>query len=223
VREVTSLPGGYESIGFVSSSCDWTQVEGSFERLWLVDLDCSQRRLSRALQLEAAAVGGHVLIAKRCSSSGARAEPRVRCTAEVGRPRDGSPRAHPVQVAAKVGPPGTDAAKAALLDDPTGTDAWRIRVDYSRRAGAPSRQPRRTELVGELSVMPVSHVPLGDLMAQCVGDCAADVVRSSVRIAAARIGASDVVAVQCVQMDPGWTCSGTIAGPRRELWTEPLR
>jgi len=76
-------------------------------------------------------------------------------------------------------------------------------------------------LVRELAIFPVSHLPLGDLVARCAEGCKTASVRASVRIAAGRIGATDVVGVRCVEKGRGVLCTGTAAAHEVDPESDP--
>ena len=81
-----------------------------------------------------------------------------------------------------------------------------------RRASRPARDLRVARiLVRELSVLPPSHLLLGDVVARCRGGCAIENVRAGVRIAAGRMGATDVVDVRCIEKEAGYLCTGSAA------------
>ena len=228
IGEQPSLPDGYEALGRVVSSCTLISRATELEDEWLSDVDCSEARLVLALKEVAAEAGGELLIARKCSSSpirehADRSETKVRCEATVARPGDALLGRRPLARRAEppAGPPGVDRDTAMLLDEPSATAAWNIRVDFEPAAGAPRRYPRRTDLVGELSVMPVGQVRLGDVVARCSKGCAEAAVRSGVRVVGARMGASNVVGVRCVSTPDGLACTGTAAAYERDPATEP--
>jgi hypothetical protein len=95
--------------------------------------------------------------------------------------------------------------------EPSAAEAWRIRVHFTPNPGVPARPPRRPDAVREVSNFPVSHVRLGDVMTKCAEGCSFDAVRDGVLIAAARVGATDVIDVHCAARGDGWVCSGTAA------------
>jgi hypothetical protein len=221
------VPQDYEELGRVSADCTLLEPRGELDRAWLSDVDCSVSRLVLAMREAAAAAGGELLVGRECRSGVPRdtdegRETRIRCRAGVARPLDDTLARRPLRARETTAStlPGVDARTAAALDEPTGTAAWRIQIDFEPAKGAPQRAARRADYVNELSVMPVSHVPLGDVIARCDGKCSEAEVRAGVRVAAGRLGASDVVAVRCINEHTGLMCAGTAATTERDLSLE---
>jgi hypothetical protein len=211
------VPEGYTVLGKVNASCTLREGRRTIERERLSDVDCSEARLVRALRERAAETGGQLLIDRQCSSRAVReSELHVRCSAQVA-------RAETLDLAP---PKAKDAIwspeRVALLDEPSAEDAWRIRISFTpaRESGEP-RPARRGDLVRELAIFPVSHLPLGDLVARCSEGCKPESVRASVRIAAGRMGATDVVGVRCVEKGRGFLCTGTAAAHEVDPETDP--
>ena len=222
--EEAVTPDGYAVIGEVTASCNLSEGRRTIERERLIDVDCSEARLMRALRDRAAAAGGELLIDRRCASqvvseSAAGRRLHVRCSAEVARAEAGelgSGHAAPAEG------PGPSPERAAVLDDPHPEDAWRIRIDFTPAAETSGTRPaRRADLVRELSIIPVSHVRLGDLVARCHEGCVEASVRASVRVAAGRLGATDVVDIRCVEKGRGVLCTGTAAAYEVDPETDP--
>jgi hypothetical protein len=221
---VATLPSGYEVFGQLEAACEaW--AEGSpVEGQWLVDLDCTERRLRGALREKAAAVGGAILVRERCGS-GPRSQSdvagqrtgggRLVCRARVARP-DGSERARQPLTGEPSAPPAPELAagpaEAASLDDPTGTSAWKIRVSYTGRNPAPAAPaaPVPASAVHEWPELPASHQAVGTVLTSCDGGCTLDAMRASVRVVAGRLGAGDVAGVRCVPRGEGWSCVGRV-------------
>lgn len=203
--EVESLPEGYERIGELSARCRLVQGKQPDKGARLVDVDCGESRLTAALYEKAAEVGGEILVGRHCRS---RVESRddvsqtlsVSCTAEVARPGEDALGRRPL-VSAVLGE--TDAPRAS--------EAWKIRVSFTKAPEAPTRAARRAEDVREVPYMPVSHVRLGDIVTSCKCSCTEEGVRLGLMAAAGRFGASDVVDVRCAAKHGGFTCSGTAA------------
>jgi hypothetical protein len=63
-----------------------------------------------------------------------------------------------------------------------------------------------------LPVLPPSHQLLGSLATACDA-CSELETRDALRIAAGRLGASDVVGVRCLAWGPGFQCAGSAAVP----------
>jgi len=218
VRDEAVLPPGYLALGEVSAGCTFSEGRRTIEHEWLSDVDCSEARVVRALRESASARGGDLLIGRVCSSR--RDKERdgvqkwaVRCTATVARPERAASLGQPnVALSSLEKPPGISADQAETIDEPSASEAWRIKVDFTpARDSTGPRAPRRADLVRELSVMPPSHLRLGDVVARCRTGCALENVRAGVRIAAGRMGATDVVDVRCIEKDAGYLCSGSAA------------
>ena len=232
LHSVERVPVGFESFGRLETSCEVWQPGGPVRERWLADLDCTVARLRDVLRDKAAAVGAEVLVRPRCGWSGTSKRNalkqvqsgRLVCRARVARPAehlrareslgDRSRPSSTPELAA-------NATQAARLDDPTAAAAWRIRVSYRPNPVAVANPERMhakgprlpASAVRELSDLPASHRELGTVITDCDANCSEAVMRASVRVAAARLGASDVVGVRCVPLSPGWHCVGTLAKP----------
>ncbi len=224
LTEDAVVPEGYAVIGNVTASCNLSEGRRTIERERLIDVDCSEARLMRALRERAAAAGGQLLVARDCASQVVRESTtgrtlHVRCSAEVA-------RAETSALGSGKAPPGTGPGptpeQAALVDEPHAGDAWRICIDFTPAPETSGTRPaRRGDLVREVANFPVSHVRLGDLVARCYEGCAEQSVRASVRIAAGRVGATDVVDVRCVEQGRGVLCTGTAAAYEVDPGTDP--
>ncbi len=225
IMRVRSLPLGYELIGRLETSCRAWAPGTPLKDEWLADVDCSERRLRGVLYEKAASVGGELVVGERCgttrrSAAGGDRRGRSSCRARVARrsqqarslepPRRGHPSAGQTQLAATAG-------EAAVLDEPTGGEAWRIRASYYPTSGVrtpPEGARNRASDVHELSDLPPSHLRLGTVETRCELGCSEDAMRASLRVVAGRVGASDVVGIRCVPQDSAWRCVGTLASPR---------
>ena len=218
VRDEAVLPPGYDAIGEVTASCKLQEAKGRLHHVRLSDLDCSEARLVRALRERAAAAGGELLVGRECRSrvdrEGRRGrELAERCTAVVARPSDETlgERRLDAQAPQKEGP-GLSPEQVEVIEEPSASDAWRISVDYTPAKDSTGPRPaRRADLVRELASLPVSHVRLGDLVTRCHRGCEAESVRVGMRVAAGRVGATDVVGVRCIEKARGYLCTGTAA------------
>jgi hypothetical protein len=115
-----------------------------------------------------------------------------------------------------IGQPAPSASEVKRIDEPDAALAFRITLDFKPGVQKFERSPRALHEVNELSLMPLADHPLGDLQARCAGGCDERALRRSVLIAAARLGAPDVVAVRCFDLGDGNSCIGTLAAPERE-------
>jgi hypothetical protein len=202
VAEAPVVPVGYELIGRVRSECSLTEGRATIDDEWLSDVDCTRFRLTEALRHEAADHGGELLVGRSCLSArrvGRRAV--IRCEARVARSTSG------VRLASR-----DPLAEGLRSDDPSGVEAWRIRVLYEP-AGAPTaRAPRRADTVEEVSVLPLAARPLGEIQVTCErAPCTVEAVRAGVRVAAGRLGATHVGEVSCVEAGDAPRCVGQAA------------
>ncbi|HEX2878344.1 MAG TPA: hypothetical protein VHO25_02290, partial [Polyangiaceae bacterium] len=209
VLEQESMPADHRLLGVVETSCE--REEPAFGELEeqesgcrsLAELMCSQESLSRALRERAAEVGGTLLVGRRCSSEASEDGLSVRCIAEVATARD-ERAAH----LAKAPAPVTD--QVVPLRDEREADA--IQVMYTALTAKP-RAPRAPHRVAEQVTMPVQNVAIGDLLARCGDECSAAALRESLRVAAGRVGASDLVGVRCLHKGEDLVCSARATGP----------
>lgn len=201
IEEENALPLGYTSLGTVDAHCTLTEGQHPLHGAWLSDVDCSVSRLVAVLRERAAEAGGELLVGRLCYSQVLHSDaPRrlsVGCRAEVGRPDDATLASRPLVRARAAAPTSTPAA-----------EAWHIRVDFTPAPHMPRRSPRRADLVHEVGPFPAGHVRLGDISVRCRRGCSREAVHDGVRVAAGRMGATDVAGVHCVHRDRGWLCSG---------------
>jgi hypothetical protein len=205
LRELDAVPQGYDAIGKVSASC--TLVEGKRPKNGapLADVDCTESRLMTAIRERAAEVGGEALVARRCysrvrSEDSSSVTLRVSCRAGVARPSEDTLSHRPL-------------VSGVLADDEVAraAEAWKIRVHFTPRHGAPDRPPRSPDGVKEAPLMPVNDVVLGDLMTSCRRGCTQEGARQALMAAAGRYGASDVVDLSCIAAGRGFVCTATAA------------
>jgi len=102
------------------------------------------------------------------------------------------------------------------IDEPDASLAFRISLNFEPAVSIFERPARASADVRELSLMPLSHVRLGDLTANCEAGCDERALRYGVLIAAGRLGAPDVVGVRCFSAARGNSCVGTLAAPERD-------
>lgn len=210
-----------EALGAVRASCTLEPGFHAIDDELLSDVDCSTERLLWALRESAASAGGQALVGARCNSrrlsTTAREAYRLGCTARVARYRSASlsalrplsaPRAKPQ------GSPAPSGSDVARIDEPDASLAFRISVHFEPSVPAFASVPRPSAAVRELSSMPISHQPLGDLMTTCE-QCDERALRYGVLVAAGRLGAPDVVGVRCFSSGDEQSCVGTLAAPER--------
>ncbi|MET0795556.1 MAG: hypothetical protein ABW061_28820, partial [Polyangiaceae bacterium] len=220
VLSVAQRSDEMESLGTVRAEC---QLQPGFRRLAserLSDLDCSSERLLLALRESAASAGGELLVNARCRSgrsstalAGAR---QLECSAGVARYIAGSlakqrPLSAPRSIAQ--GRPAPSASDIQRIDEPDASLAFRIELTFEPVVSFFESPALRGDQVRELSQLPVTHHPLGDLVASCSDACDERALRYGVLIAAGRLGAPDVVSVRCYRSGVGNACVGTLAAP----------
>jgi hypothetical protein len=218
VRELSSLPTGYDSIGQLRATCRLTERQRSLHGQWLSDVDCGVPRLVQALRERAAEVGGELLIGRRCASQIHRrvlGQSNVSCRAEVGRPTAETRSGRPLDLAA------AQPAQAPADAAPSASEAWRVQVDFTPADEHAPRPVQRTDLVNELAYLPVTHVRLGDIVTRCERGCSEAAARAGLRTVAGRMGATDVVDVHCVSRASGFVCTAVAAGYEADPRTEP--
>lgn len=209
LTEQESMPAAHRLLGVVEASCD--REEPAFGELEanesgcrkLTELMCSEELLSQALRERAVEVGGTVLVGRRCSSEVDEDRASIRCAAEVAASKGewtNNAVAGAIPVREEV-VPLRDVKEAAT-----------IQVMFTALL-ATQRVPRAAHLVAEQAVMPVQNVVLGDLLARCGGECSDVALRESLRVAAGRVGASDVVGVRCLYKGDELVCSARATAP----------
>jgi hypothetical protein len=221
--ELATRSSEIEALGSVHASCTLRPGFRSLNGEALSDVDCSTERLVFALRESAASAGGEVLVGLRCNSrrgsASASETRRVTCSAEVARFSAGavaSRRPLAVPRSLPIGEPAPSASEVKRIDEPDAALAFRITLDFEPGVQKFERPPRARGEVSELNLMPLADHPLGDLQARCTEGCDERALRRSVLIAAARLGAPDVVALRCFDLGAGNSCVGTLAAPERE-------
>jgi hypothetical protein len=189
VIEVRALPRGAARLGRLHAQCEALDSWEAFEGRSLADVDCSESRLRWMLRDAAAENGGDVLAAVTCRSGTSSS-----CSALLGR-------------TARAPEP---ARALALRPDVQGVRGAAVRVDFAPLGAVPPRSPRHAESVNELATLPPSHRVVGSFSTECV-ECSELETRDALRVAAGRLGASDVVGVRCVPWGPGFQCAGSAA------------
>lgn len=226
VAEVAQLeagdqpPPGLERRGRLAAACTLVDARDGLDGERLSDVGCSPALLRAALREAAVGAGGSWLGSERCEPPGeARVGRRVECSAEVYGPRDPSRFVAPaVEAPLNVDPRGP----AAPLTPAYGSvhQAWDIELDYSPAPGAPRRAPLAPGQVSEIDFPRVGHVRLGDVRARGDADCAPETLRGALWAAAARVGASSVVGVRCVDEGDARECVASLAAPEVEEGAE---
>jgi len=223
VTEAPAVPSGYESLGELRGRCVLTAGFRAIDDELLSDVDCSERRLSRGLAEAAADAGGDLLVDRQCASrSLGDRRTEIFCRAGVARPTEellATRALSPQRASVQDRPaPGPDAVER--LDEPSVSATFGIRVAFTPKVRSFSFPPRRADLVHELSVLPVTHRVLGDLMTRCERACSFGDLRFALYAAAGRLGATEVVGVRCFVEPAGSACVATAAAPEQNPDTD---
>lgn len=187
VVEAPALPQGAERLGTLVVRCDSDRSWEPFEARRLSDLDCTPARLGRMLREAASERGGDVLVGTLCetgSLSGCRATLARRSHRGAGRAIDQAP-------------PDVRSALGA-----------EIRVGFSPSVVDPGLSERTEDEVNEVGLGPPSHVVVGTLATECEVGCEELDARDALRIAAGRLGVTDVAQVRCFRWGDGYRCTG---------------
>lgn len=223
----SELPAAHRIIGHANAVCDQTSrpfvgvgLFGSardVDTQRYSDLACSRELLVAALREQAALSGGQGIVAVQCGKRDVIEDDgvsisRLRCVADVARAT--SEAATPL---------AAERASASLRFEPAAPGApllgrvwqsWNVLVSFSAAQGSPPRRaPLPPRLIEDKSTLPASHVVLGAATASCDGECDREVMVAALRMTAARVGATDVVGVRCVDSSDGPECIGEIAYP----------
>lgn len=189
VIETSVMPRSATWLGRVTARCQPFESSGSFEDRPLFDLDCSEARLRSLLREGAAEAGGNVISELVCNSGSSR-----ECRALV------STLPH--------------ARGSAPLVPELRAVVGNARVAFLREAPGVRSAPRPSELVSEQPFSLPSHTPLGCLRVHCA-DCSELDARDALHVAAARLGAADLVTPRCRQFTDHSECSAELVRTER--------
>lgn len=190
IIEGPALPRGASKLGRLVARCQEVGRWDSFQGLALVDVDCTEQRLRLMLKEAASRLGGDVLFEVQCRGSGS-----LLCQAFLGRMAGGSDRR---------------VERLNWRGDIRGELGSGIRVDFESMLPSASRPRSQEASVRELPVLPPSHRLIGSFSTSCE-ECSQLEARDAVRIAAAGLGASDLVGVRCLVWGAGYRCVGSAA------------
>jgi hypothetical protein len=209
-------PSAQERLGQLSAACTRIDVSDGLDSARSSDVSCSNAFLLAALRDRAAAVGGMTLVDSDCEPEveHGKATRHLECSAEVWGPSDGKRADVAEALPLNVDPRGP----AAPLAPGYGSvgDAWRVLIDYWPAKGSKPHAAVESAQVVEVDFPRVGHVALGDLRARAEEGVAEDSLRSALRAAAARIGATSIVAVRCVAGEGKHICVASVAAPEAE-------
>jgi hypothetical protein len=205
-----SVPSGFVTLGTARAQCAaqpaWKQLRGEPLR----NFGCTSARIRRTLAEQASIAGGTLLALESCEHDerGGRS-----CSATIARPAAGGAAA---PVGARSGEVWDDS------DAPRSEAVELIRIDLEPAAEHFARAARLAGGVAEPALLPVGHVPLGELRARCDADeCGEAELRLGLRYAAGSFGATDLVAVACHALDGERSCAGTLATTEHDPTREP--
>jgi hypothetical protein len=219
LREAPALPAGYDQLGELRARCALTPGFRAIDDEPLSDVDCSERRLTRAMLEAAAEAGADLLVDRRCASREYRdGRLEIVCRAGAARPTAQHPavRAQALPASELPSLPAPGPAEVERIDEPSVSATSGVRVRFTPRVKKFAFPARRADLVGELATLPVSHRALGDLVTRCERTCSPQDLRLALYAAAGRLGATDVVDVRCFTEGSGSACVATAAAPERD-------
>lgn len=193
VVESRVVPRGAERLGRLYVRCQPVSALEPFCERSLLDVDCSAHRLRRLLREAAAEHGGDVLVGLECGGGST-----LTCRAQLA-------RRHPV---------GTPRRAPVPQPDVRGELGARVFVSYEPRWASPGRPARPEHAVREHALLSPAQLAVGNLETSCE-DCSELSARDALRIAAGRLGASDVVGVRCLASGTGQRCLGEAAVAER--------
>jgi hypothetical protein len=208
IRVTDALPYGYDRLGRVAARCQVLRDYRSLDEATLADVDCTQRRLRRALGERAAEVGGELLVALECRRSSA----SLSCGATVARPSDDTLAARPASPAAsEESAPAPSAEDVEYLDEPRVSRSFAITLSFDARSEN-ARPARPLPALERRPTPPAVQAPLGDLEARCdEGACEHEELAHALALAAARIGARALSALRCFDDERGAACVGSLS------------
>lgn len=195
-------PPEHQRLGDVSAACTRIDPAGGFDGEHPGDIACSRELLLAGLRERASRAGGSLLVDVACEPSADSSARHVECSAQVW---------------ASSAPPGTEPAPLPTLGGPLTPafgvveDYWRVSLDFWPADGAPRRAPVGSEQVSEIDFPRSGQVRLGDVRARAKSDVSAGTLRSALLAVAARIGATSVVGVRCIEADGERSCVASVA------------
>lgn len=210
-------PGGLERLGEVSAECSPLEPDAEIDDVRYSDLSCSRALLELALREAAAEAGGSFSTTPDCEEkhSGERLS-WVGCDAEVWAPEAAAPAGPVLRVDPAFSPADAAAAAAGVPHLGSVHEVWRITLDFWAAPGATRPAARDVASVREVDAARVGERRLGDLTAACTEGCSVHGLREGLRAAAARLGASTLAGVRCIEQDAARRCVASISAPEQE-------
>lgn len=214
-------PRGLEQLGDVRAECSPLAPDAEIDDVRYSDLSCSRALLDLALREAAADAGGSFLTLPQCEEkhSGERLS-WVGCDAEVWASQSAAPAGPVPRVDPAFSPADAAAAAAGVPHLGSVHEAWLITLDFWAAPGAVRPAPRGVAGVREVDAARVGERRLGDLTAACEEGCSEHGLREGLRAAAARLGASTLAGVRCIEQETARRCVASISAPEQE---EPAR
>jgi hypothetical protein len=204
VTAADRAPAGLERIGSLHAGCTRVDAREGLHDQRLSDVGCSPALVEAVLRDRAASAGGTALIELECDG-----DDHVACSAEVWGPREAK-----TAVTSEPPPVNFDPRGAAAPLAPgygSVAEAWDVRLDYDPAPGQAPREPVAPEQVAEIDFPRVGYVRLGDARAHGDARCATETLRGALRAVAARVGATSVVGIHCVELDGERSCAASLA------------
>lgn len=210
-------PQGLKQLGEASAECSALDPDAEIDGVRYSELGCSRVLLELALREAAADAGGSFLTTPQCEEErSGESLSWVGCEGEVWAP-PGEPPAGPVPA---VDPAFSqaDAAAAAAGVPRLGSvhEVWRIKLNFWAAPGLGRVPPRDVGSVREVDAARVGERRLGDLTAACDEGCSVHGLREGLRAAAARLGASTLSGVRCIEREAARSCVASISAPELE-------
>lgn len=210
-------PAGLQHLGGATAECSPLAPDAEIDGVRYSDLSCSRALLGLALREAAAEAGGSFMTAPQCEEkhSGERVS-WVGCDADVWAPATAAtagpvPRTDPAFSSA-------DAQAAAAGTPHLGSvhEAWLVSLDFWATPGVARPRARDAASVREMDAAPVGERRLGDLTASCKKGCSVHGLREGLRAAAARLGATTLAGVRCIEQEAARRCVASISAAERE-------
>lgn len=210
-------PRGLEQLGGVSAECTPLAPDAEIDDVRYSDLSCSRALLDLALRETAADAGGSFMTTPSCEEehSGERVSWRG-CDADVWAPAGEAPAGPVPQVDPAFSRADAAAAAAGVPRLGSVHEAWRITLDFWLAPGAARGASRDVASVREVDAARVGERRLGDLRAACDEGCSVHGLREGLRAAAARLGATTLAGVRCIEQDAARRCVASISAPEHE-------
>ncbi len=205
-------PPGQHRLGHLSAGCTLADAREGLDGVPLSNVGCSTALLRAALRERAAVAGATFLVDLQCDPAGdfGPGERHAQCSADAWGPRVPERFVPPaVTPALNVDPLGAAAPLAPAYGSVH--EAWKVLVDYWPAPGRSSRAPVPPEQVSEVDFPRVGFARLGEVRARSDREVSMDTLRAALRAAAARVGATSVVAPRCIAGEEMQLCIASVS------------